>query len=72
MTTIDVVTIFPAMIDAVLTEGVVGRARTKGLVVGKARDLRDFTTGTSADARGSGAVQPHDASRGAVRAVRGD
>jgi tRNA (guanine37-N1)-methyltransferase len=44
MTTIDVVTIFPAMIDAVLTEGVVGRARTRGLVDVTARDLRDFTT----------------------------
>jgi tRNA (guanine37-N1)-methyltransferase len=44
MTTIDVVTIFPAMIDAVLTEGVVGRARGKGLVDVTARDLRDFTT----------------------------
>lgn len=44
MTTIDVVTIFPAMIDAVLTDGVVGRARTRGLVEVKARDLRDFTT----------------------------
>jgi tRNA (guanine37-N1)-methyltransferase len=42
--TIDVVTIFPAMIDAVLTEGVVGRARGSGLVDVTARDLRAFTT----------------------------
>ncbi len=44
MTTIDVVTIFPAMIDAVLSEGVVGRARSKGVVDVKARDLRDYTS----------------------------
>src|SRR5687768_4486198 len=44
MTTIDVVTIFPAMIDAVLSEGVIGRARVSGLVDVKARDLRDYTT----------------------------
>src|SRR5687767_15137951 len=44
MTTIDVVTIFPAMIDAVLSEGVIGRARVSGLVDVKARDLRDHTS----------------------------
>ncbi|MBK9241002.1 MAG: tRNA (guanosine(37)-N1)-methyltransferase TrmD [Acidobacteria bacterium] len=44
MTAIDVVTIFPAMIDAVLSEGVVGRARSKGVVDVKARDLRDYTS----------------------------
>jgi tRNA (guanine37-N1)-methyltransferase len=44
MTSIDVVTIFPAMVDALLTEGVVGRASSRGVVDVKARDLRDFTT----------------------------
>jgi tRNA (guanine37-N1)-methyltransferase len=44
MTTIDVVTIFPAMIDAMLVEGVVGRARSRGLVDVKARNLRDYTS----------------------------
>ena len=44
MTTIDVVTIFPAMIDAVLSEGVIGRARVNGLVDVRARDLRDYTS----------------------------
>jgi tRNA (guanine37-N1)-methyltransferase len=44
MTTIDVVTIFPAMIDAVLSEGVIGRARVNGVVAVKARDLRDYTS----------------------------
>jgi len=42
--TIDVVTIFPAMIDAVLTEGIIGRARSRGLVDVKARDLRHYTS----------------------------
>lgn len=44
MMAIDVVTIFPAMIDAVLGEGVIGRARLNGLVDVKARDLRDYTS----------------------------
>jgi len=37
MLTIDVVTIFPAMVEAVLVDGVVARARTKGLVDVQAR-----------------------------------
>jgi tRNA (guanine37-N1)-methyltransferase len=40
---IDVVTIFPAMVEAVMVDGVVARARTKGLVDVQARDLRDYT-----------------------------
>ena len=32
------------MIDAVLSEGVIGRARVNGLVDVKARDLRDYTS----------------------------
>jgi len=40
---IDVVTIFPAMVEALLMDGIVSRARTAGLVEVKARDLRDFT-----------------------------
>jgi len=43
MTTIDVVTIFPGVVEAMLAEGVVGRACTRGEVEVKARDLRDFT-----------------------------
>lgn len=43
MTSIDIVTIFPAMIDAALAEGVVGRAAGRGVVDVKARDLRDYT-----------------------------
>jgi tRNA (guanine37-N1)-methyltransferase len=41
--TIDVITIFPAMIEAALSEGVVGRARDRGLLDVVARDLRAFT-----------------------------
>jgi len=41
--TIDIVTIFPRMVEALLTEGVVARARTKGLVDIRVRDLREFT-----------------------------
>jgi tRNA (guanine37-N1)-methyltransferase len=39
----DILTIFPAMVEAVLAEGVVGRARERGLVDVRARDLRAFT-----------------------------
>jgi tRNA (guanine37-N1)-methyltransferase len=39
----DIVTIFPAMVEAALAEGVVGRARERGLVDVRARDLRAFT-----------------------------
>jgi tRNA (guanine37-N1)-methyltransferase len=41
---VDVVTIFPQMVEPALAEGVVGRARAKGLVDVKARDLRDYTS----------------------------
>ncbi len=41
--TIDVVTIFPAMIEAGLADGVVGRARTRGEVDIRVRDLREYT-----------------------------
>jgi len=41
---VDVVTIFPQMIEPALAEGVIGRARTKGLVEVRARDLRDYTS----------------------------
>jgi tRNA (guanine37-N1)-methyltransferase len=41
---LDVVTIFPAMVDAALSEGVVGRARASGLIDVRIRDLRDYTT----------------------------
>lgn len=40
---IDVVTIFPAMVESALAEGVVGRARARGLVDIGVRDLRAFT-----------------------------
>ena len=43
MLTIDVVTIFPQMIEAPLAEGIVRRARDASLVRVTARDLRQFT-----------------------------
>lgn len=39
----DVITIFPAMVEAALDAGVGGRARERGLVDVKVRDLRDYT-----------------------------
>ena len=41
---VDIVTIFPQMVEPALAEGVVGRARTKGLVDVRARDLRAYTS----------------------------
>ena len=41
---IDVITIFPKMVEAGLTEGVVGRARTAGVLDIVVHNLRDFTT----------------------------
>ena len=40
----DVVTIFPAMVESALAAGVVGRARERGLVDIRVRDLRAYTT----------------------------
>ncbi len=42
--TFDVVTIFPAMVEADLAAGVVGRAIERGLLEIGVHDLRDFTT----------------------------
>lgn len=39
----DIVTIFPRMVEAALSEGVVGRAREAGLIDVQVRDLRDYT-----------------------------
>jgi tRNA (guanine37-N1)-methyltransferase len=39
---IDIITIFPRMVNAALSEGVVGRARDTGLVDIVVRDLRDY------------------------------
>jgi tRNA (guanine37-N1)-methyltransferase len=41
--TFDLVTIFPRMIESGLAEGVVGRARERGLLDIAVHDLRDFT-----------------------------
>jgi len=42
--TFDVVTIFPRMVEAALAEGVVGRARSEGVIDVHVHDLRDYTT----------------------------
>jgi tRNA (guanine37-N1)-methyltransferase len=41
--TFDIVTIFPAMVEAPLREGVLGRAIARGLIDVTVRDLRDYT-----------------------------
>jgi tRNA (guanine37-N1)-methyltransferase len=41
---IDVITIFPRMVEAGLSEGIVARARTRGLLDIAVHDLRAFTT----------------------------
>lgn len=41
---IDIVTIFPQMVQGPLAEGVVGRAITSGLLDVRVHDLRDYTT----------------------------
>lgn len=40
----DIVTIFPAMVQAPLAEGIVARAIARGVVDVRVHDLRDFTT----------------------------
>jgi tRNA (guanine37-N1)-methyltransferase len=40
---VDVVTIFPGMVEPALADGVIGRARARGLVDIRVRDLRDYT-----------------------------
>lgn len=41
--TADVITIFPELVEAGLTAGVVGRARERGIVDLRVRNLRDYT-----------------------------
>src|SRR3954453_11030778 len=42
--TVDIVTIFPAMIEPALAAGIVGGAIERGTLDVKVRDLREFTT----------------------------
>ena len=44
MKSFDIVTIFPKMVEAPLTEGIVARAIARGLIDVRVHDLRDFTT----------------------------
>jgi tRNA (guanine37-N1)-methyltransferase len=41
---VDVVTIFPAMVEAAFADGVIGRARDRGVLELKTRNLREFTS----------------------------
>ena len=41
---VDIVTIFPKMVEAPLAEGIVARAIARGLIDVRVHDLRDFTT----------------------------
>src|SRR5205085_7857977 len=41
---IDIVTIFPKMVEGPLAEGIVARAIAKGVLDVRVHDLRDFTT----------------------------
>ena len=40
---IDIMTLFPAMCESVLSESIIGRARNNGLVTIKCHDIRDYT-----------------------------
>jgi tRNA (guanine37-N1)-methyltransferase len=42
---IDIVTLFPAMVEPVVAQSILGRARTRGLVDIQAVDLRDYAGG---------------------------
>jgi tRNA (guanine37-N1)-methyltransferase len=41
---LDIVTIFPRMVEAPLAEGIVARAIARGIIDARVHDLRDFTT----------------------------
>lgn len=78
---IDIVTIFPRMVDAGLAEGVVGRARVAGVLDIVVHNLRDFTTDRHhvvddvPFGGGPGMVmkpEPFFAALGAIRAGRGE
>ena len=47
--TFDIVTIFPAMVEASLAAGILGRAIERGTLNVRVRDLRDFTSRTAED-----------------------
>src|SRR6266516_1248165 len=42
--TFDIVTIFPSMVEQVLSAGIIGRAIERGTLDVRVRDLREFTT----------------------------
>ena len=42
---IDIMTLFPEMINAVMRESIIGRAQDKGVVEVKATNIRDYALG---------------------------
>ena len=77
---VDVITIFPKMVEAGLAEGVVGRAKTAGVLDIVVHNLRDFTTDKHhvvddvPFGGGPGMVmkpEPFFAAMAAIRATRG-
>lgn len=78
---VDVITIFPKMVEAGLAEGVVGRAKTAGILDIVVHNLRDFTTDRHhvvddvPFGGGPGMVmkpEPFFAALSAIRAARGE
>ena len=39
----DIMTLFPAMVEAVLGESIIGRARKNNLIEVESHDIRDYT-----------------------------
>ena len=62
---IDILTLFPAMIEAVLGESIIGRARAAGMLDIRAHNIRDYTT----DRHGRTDDYPYGGGRGMVRAL---
>ena len=40
---IDILTLFPALVDGILSESIIGRARKNGILDIKAHDIRDWS-----------------------------
>ena len=45
----DIMTLFPATIEAVLGESIIGRARKNGIITVQAHDIRDYLSPTYED-----------------------
>lgn len=49
---IDIMTLFPEMINAVMRESIIGRAQDKGVVEVKATNIRDYALGQASQGGG--------------------